>query len=846
MKPIYRFLLLALFAGVFFGPTHQAGAQVPDTLTVEWWDGVDVIVNALRDAIVTDTTATGEHVQNRVYKLRKGGYYWLTDRLENDGFHLQIVGEMPGATLQEGPAVIQMVEDAEGNVDGRIMTGMASVTLKNLWLTGHDDAGVQTYYQPIQMDASDSRFVMENCILTRTNFAPIAFTGADNDIIYKDCVFRNIIGRPSTQQWEGRGITIWADQDTVIVENCTFFNIGMTAFQLEGGAANYVRFNHNTLVNVGRGVTSGNWWREGYFANNLIVNGFWQSEGAEDMADANRDARNTTNGMFTIGELPAMYGPEEGRRFVLANSAAWRDPAFTAFYADSLMEQPFLSPVTLLDFINVYDAMVAVDTMWTVAPGLGTYDPEITALIDSMIQNITDLRAGDIPAASYFFQLPTWPDGSLNHVAISWPLPEDFSYTNAQLLTAGTDDLPLGDLNWFPTEKAQWEGNMGQNIADIEALAGVKVEMNVISTHEAEDGTLAGDAAIEPFQGFSYFQMDGGGFIEWVFDLPAEAQYDLNVWTHMRGNGQRGQRIIVNGVSIHDPKDWGEYIWDTGDGVHAGMEINDWTWTLITQANILEAGALTLPAGQNTIRIESSWGYQHFAGFDIINFTTQTTTLQLRAPDVSDYSLVTPQAEGAPWVPVGFNSVALNTNGSVSWDLNLVADGTYRIQTFYQNYDGAVAGQIQVDGVDVVAVDFESEVDSTGLSVLSASFPLTAGAHTVTLAGSQVRVDFIQLIQEIISSVGRGELPRGFVLEQNFPNPFNPTTHINFTLGKPSNVKLRVFNILGQKVATLIESRMNAGSYSLLFDASQLASGVYIYRIEAGDFILQKRMVLLK
>jgi hypothetical protein len=842
MKHQYKFLLLALALGFMFSTADQAFAQ--DTLLVEWADATGhVIPDILRNVIAQDTP----RVANRVYKLQKGGFYWLLGRIENPDFHLRIVGEEPGPTDQENPAVIQMVEDAEGNVDGRIITGQSSVTLKNLWLTGIDDAGVQTYYQPIQMDASNSRFVFENCVLTQTNFALIAFTGTNNDIFYRDCVFRNLIGKPSTQQWEGRGISIWADQDTVVVENCTFFNLGMTAFQLEGGAANYIRFNHNTLVNVGRIVNSGNWFREAYFANNLFINQFWHGEGYIDINDPNRLPGAYNTGMFTIGDLPSMYGPEEGRRIALANCAAWRDPAFADFYEDSLLAQPFCNALTN-DFFDTYDQIVAQDTMWlTDEPGFGIYDPEITDLIPDMIQNIIDLRAGTSPATPYFFQLPTLPNGQLLHVGISWPLPEDFSYTNAQLMTAGTDDLPLGDLNWFPTQKALWEANKAQHIADVEALPGAKIELNVVSTHEAEDGTLGGDAAIEEFQGFSYFQMDGGGFIEWVFDLPAAAQYDLNCWTNMRGNSIRGQRIIVNGVSIHDPKGWGEYIWDTDDGVHAGMEINDWTWTLITQANILEAGALTLPAGQNTIRIESSWGWQNFAGWDIIDFATQTTVLELRAPDVTDYSIVTPIGEGAPWTPSGFKSVALNTTGTVTWNINVPSGGTYRIQTFYQNYRSVQMGQFQVDGTDMVTVDFESDPDSTGLNVLSPSFAMSAGAHTLTLDGNGFNVDYVQVIQEIVSSVGEGnEIPLGFVLEQNYPNPFNPTTHIRFSLGRPSNVKLTVYNVLGRKVATLIDSRMAAGSHTFLFDASRLASGLYIYRIEAGDFISQKRMILIK
>jgi hypothetical protein len=88
--------------------------------------------------------------------------------------------------------------------------------------------------------------------------------------------------------------------------------------------------------------------------------------------------------------------------------------------------------------------------------------------------------------------------------------------------------------------------------------------------------------------------------------------------------------------------------------------------------------------------------------------------------------------------------------------------------------------------------------------------------------------------------------PVKFTLGQNYPNPFNPSTNINFSLEKPSKVILAIYNVLGQKVATLVNNFMQAGSYTFQFNASKLASGVYIYRIEAGDFVSAKKMILMK
>ena len=84
-------------------------------------------------------------------------------------------------------------------------------------------------------------------------------------------------------------------------------------------------------------------------------------------------------------------------------------------------------------------------------------------------------------------------------------------------------------------------------------------------------------------------------------------------------------------------------------------------------------------------------------------------------------------------------------------------------------------------------------------------------------------------------------------LSQNYPNPFNPSTTISYSLSEAQTVNLEVFNIQGQKVATLLsDERISAGSHRVTFDASSLSSGVYIYQLKTGTQTLTKQMVLIK
>ncbi len=89
-------------------------------------------------------------------------------------------------------------------------------------------------------------------------------------------------------------------------------------------------------------------------------------------------------------------------------------------------------------------------------------------------------------------------------------------------------------------------------------------------------------------------------------------------------------------------------------------------------------------------------------------------------------------------------------------------------------------------------------------------------------------------------------LPDEFALESNYPNPFNPTTTINYQLPEDSHVTLSVYNMVGQKVATLVNQQVNAGQHSVTWEAGNFPSGIYLYRIDAGNFTATKRMLLLK
>ncbi len=113
-------------------------------------------------------------------------------------------------------------------------------------------------------------------------------------------------------------------------------------------------------------------------------------------------------------------------------------------------------------------------------------------------------------------------------------------------------------------------------------------------------------------------------------------------------------------------------------------------------------------------------------------------------------------------------------------------------------------------------------------------------------AGSPSVQKFVPGVGTVSNENEVAELPSDYVLEQNYPNPFNPTTNINFTLKNSGLVSIKVYDMTGREVATLANGRFTAGTHTATFDASNLASGVYLYSLQANGVRLTNKMTLIK
>ena len=114
-------------------------------------------------------------------------------------------------------------------------------------------------------------------------------------------------------------------------------------------------------------------------------------------------------------------------------------------------------------------------------------------------------------------------------------------------------------------------------------------------------------------------------------------------------------------------------------------------------------------------------------------------------------------------------------------------------------------------------------------------------------AGSNEKGVWRRPLSEMITGVkSKSELPKDFILYQNYPNPFNPVTSIEYRVASTEYVTLKVYDILGREIVTLVNEEKPAGTYEVKWNAEGLSSGIYFYKLQAADFVQTKKMILLK
>jgi len=179
--------------------------------------------------------------------------------------------------------------------------------------------------------------------------------------------------------------------------------------------------------------------------------------------------------------------------------------------------------------------------------------------------------------------------------------------------------------------------------------------------------------------------------------------------------------------------------------------------------------------------------------------------------------------------------------------------------------NGGLAGYLyhsipNITSWQTIKLPWFTPLENRYVSMIGMDFPLYS--HDSAYVGLEIQVNNLRFVYKNGDTIlvdpfqytwpkpvgisDEKQTPSEFVLSQNYPNPFNPSTKIKFTVPVSGQVSLIVYNSLGQEIKTLVSEEKNIGNYEVSFDASNLPSGIYFYKLQAGDFVETKKMLLLK
>jgi len=188
------------------------------------------------------------------------------------------------------------------------------------------------------------------------------------------------------------------------------------------------------------------------------------------------------------------------------------------------------------------------------------------------------------------------------------------------------------------------------------------------------------------------------------------------------------------------------------------------------------------------------------------------------------------------------NGIFRSTNNGESWSMVLPSPGVNAFAVYDTNpFAGADNGVF-------VSTNHGTSWTAANSGLTSTAIYSFAVSGTSLFAGTVGSGVWRRPLSEMITSVQHisPELPTRFALRQNYPNPFNPSTTLSFNIPHSSFVILKVYNILGQEVRTLVNEKKDAGAHMVRFNAEGLPSGVYVYRIESAGHVASRKMLLLK
>lgn len=382
--------------------------------------------NTLNQAVATALENGNEAMANTIFELERGGTYLLNGSLQNTGYTLNIrAAEGDGDRPKLVPAV------ASGGESERPFRPRGDLNLTGLHITNRDELG-KVNSRMIRCSADDITVRINDCVFDTDNQAMIRLDNDRISIFMENCIVGNI-GLPADPT-NGRGIDDRGnDIDSLVIENCTFFNITSRVLRDDGGVLNYSRINHNHFVNIGQRLVSLGEVIEAEFTNNMVVDAGFLG---------------TTSGLdYHLIEMDSLQqdliDAGHTQKINLKNNNFFLHSALNDLYADTITATPLYNGPAQA-FAEEQDAAstnLSEEVSFTNGPAVPTY------ILDNFWSDPANTEEWDRTGAPYNF-------GYANTLT---------SYSHA------TDSKPLGDLRWFDITTGVEDLLLGTNTLEINA-----------------------------------------------------------------------------------------------------------------------------------------------------------------------------------------------------------------------------------------------------------------------------------------------------------------------------------------------------------------------------------------
>ena len=293
-------------------------------------------------------------------------------------------------------------------------------------------------------------------------------------------------------------------------------------------------------------------------------------------------------------------------------------------------------------------------------------------------------------------------------------------------------------------------------------------------------------------------------------------------------------------LSGHSAHNWGDSVvfvvcgpWTGGTGVYA-YRIGSNTW--ITSTTFTGSARRSQSGGISGNKIFIAGGFPFTKTFYIGTIGSNASTITWAAgPDVPTGAPITGLSRVGGVAMDGAFYVVCGERGAVTGNSDSVHVWSINTNVWIRSISGKPGGGVSNMWAAVTA----KKVNDTVKIFLPGGYSGTAGITNFDVIGCGPSIP-------VGISNNNNQIPEVYTLSQNYPNPFNPTTTIKFGLPKAANVKLVIYDIVGREVNVLVNEFKPVGNYTVNFDGSSLASGVYFYKITAGSFTDVKKMVLIK